>query len=55
MVSLLDSCAMQGIDPWAYLADVLSRIQEHPVNRMHELTRCTDAQSHAIRSGWGGW
>ena len=38
LFSLIESCAMQGIDPWAYLADVLSRIQEHPVNRVHELT-----------------
>ena len=38
MFTLIESCAMQGIDPWAYLADVLSRIQEHPVSRIHELT-----------------
>ena len=38
MFTLIESCAMQGIDPWVYLADVLSRIQEHPVNRIHELT-----------------
>lgn len=38
MFTLVGSCAMQGIDPWAYLADVLSRINDHPVNRVNELT-----------------
>ena len=38
MFTLIESCAMEGIDPWVYLADVLSRIQEHPVNRIHKLT-----------------
>ena len=38
MFTLVGSCAMQGIDPWAYLADVLSRINDHPVNRVDELT-----------------
>jgi len=38
MFTLVGSCSMQGIDPWAYLADVLSRINDHPVNRVNELT-----------------
>lgn len=38
MFTLLGSCKMQGIDPWVYLNDVLSKIQTHPVNRMEELT-----------------
>ena len=38
MFTLVGSCAMQGIDPWAYLADVLSRINDHPVNRVDALT-----------------
>ena len=29
---------LQGIDPWIYLTDVLTRLPEHPVNRVHELT-----------------
>ena len=36
--TLTGSCAMQGIDPWPYFADVLSRINDHPVNRIAELT-----------------
>ena len=38
LFTLLNSCKMQGIDPWVYLADVLSRIQHHPVNQIHLLT-----------------
>lgn len=38
MFTLVGSCMLQGIDPWAYLADVLTRLGEHPVNRVHELT-----------------
>ena len=37
MFTLVGSCAMQGIDPWVYLADVLSRIQAHPVNHIEDL------------------
>jgi transposase len=28
---------MNGVDPRAWLADVLSRIADHPVRRLHEL------------------
>lgn len=38
MFTLVGSCMMQGIDPWLYLVDVLSRLGRHPVNRVHELT-----------------
>ena len=31
-------CMLQGIDPWVYLTDVLARLGDHPVNRVHELT-----------------
>ncbi len=29
---------MQGIDPLAWLTDVLARVDNHPADRMHELT-----------------
>ena len=38
MFTLVGSCMLQGIDPWVYLADVLTRLPDHPVNRVHELT-----------------
>jgi transposase len=38
LYTLVGSCKLQGIDPHAYLVDVLSRIQDHPTNRVAELT-----------------
>jgi len=38
MFTLVGSCMLQGIDPWTYIADVLTRLADHPVNRVHELT-----------------
>lgn len=35
--SLIDTCKLNGIDPFAYLQDVLSRLPSHPVNRLDEL------------------
>lgn len=32
------SCMLQGIEPWTWLTDVLNRLADHPVNRVHELT-----------------
>jgi transposase len=37
MYSLIVSCKMNGVDPQAWLADVLARIAEHPANRLDEL------------------
>jgi transposase len=36
--TLVGSCKLQGIDPHAYLVDVLGKIQDHPSNRVRELT-----------------
>lgn len=38
LFSLTGSCMLQGVEPWSYLADVLTRLPDHPVNRVHELT-----------------
>lgn len=35
---LLNTCKLQGIDPFAWLRDVLERVGNHPAERMHELT-----------------
>jgi len=35
--SLLGSCKLQDINPYEYLKDVLERLPEHPVKRLHEL------------------
>jgi transposase len=38
MYSLIITCKMNGVDPQAWLADVLSRIAGHPAHRLDELT-----------------
>ncbi|MGO9392301.1 IS66 family transposase, partial [Rhodoblastus sp.] len=38
MYSLIVTCKMNGVDPQAWLADVLSRIAGHPSHRLYELT-----------------
>lgn len=37
LYSLLGTCKMHGIDPYVWLKDVLSRIAQHPINRISEL------------------
>ncbi len=38
LFSLIVSCKLHRVDPFAYLRDVLIRIRTHPADRMHELT-----------------
>lgn len=35
--SLIQSCKLHGVEPFAYLADVLRRLPDHPINRVAEL------------------
>ncbi|MEK6482572.1 IS66 family transposase [Catalinimonas sp. 4WD22] len=35
--SLLGSCKLRNINPYDYLKNILERLPEHPVNRLHEL------------------
>jgi IS66 C-terminal element len=37
MYSLIETAKLNGIDPQAYLRDVLGRIADHPINRINEL------------------
>jgi hypothetical protein len=35
--SLVGTCKLNGVDPYAYLRHVLERIADHPINRVAEL------------------
>ena len=37
VMSLVQSAKLNGLDPWAYLRDVLARIHSHPSQRLDEL------------------
>lgn len=37
LLTLLETCKQNGVNPRHYLIDVLERIQDHPANRLHEL------------------
>jgi transposase len=37
LYSLIATCEVNGVNPVAYLADVLLRVQTHPASRMDEL------------------
>lgn len=38
LYSLIGSCRMNDVEPWAYLKDVLGRVSTHPASRIAELT-----------------
>ncbi len=37
ILSLMEAAELNGLDPEAYLRDVLTRIPDHPMNRLDEL------------------
>ena len=37
MYSLLGTCKLHGVEPFAYLRDVIARISEHKANKLSEL------------------
>jgi hypothetical protein len=37
VMSLVQSAKLNGLEPWAYLRDVLARIHSHPSHRLDEL------------------
>ncbi|HXC24800.1 MAG TPA: IS66 family transposase [Gemmatimonadaceae bacterium] len=37
LYTLIENCRMAGVDPEAYLADLITRLLDHPANRLHEL------------------
>ncbi len=37
MYTLIQTCRLNGVDPHAWLADIIARISDHPQTRLHEL------------------
>jgi transposase len=37
MYSLLGTCKLHGVEPFAYLRDVIARIPEHKASKLNEL------------------
>jgi transposase len=37
MCTIIESAKMSGLDPEAYLSDVIARIADHPAHRIDEL------------------
>jgi len=35
--TIIQTCRLNGLDPEAYLRDVIARIADHPINRINEL------------------
>lgn len=47
LYTLIGSCRLVGIDPYAYLVDVLERVSDHPASRIAELTPAAWAAARA--------
>jgi transposase len=51
LASLVETCKLTGVDPQAYLADVITRIVNgHPQNRIDELLPWTYAVPPPLRN-----
>ena len=37
LYTLIETCRLNDIDPEAWLADVIARIADHPINRLDDL------------------
>lgn len=46
IMSFLQTCRLQGIEPWQYLKDIISRIASHPNSKLYELLPHVWKQAH---------
>lgn len=51
LYTLIGSCLLQGLDPHAYLVDVLARLPQHPVNQVGQLTPSAWRECHRVGRG----
>jgi transposase len=49
--TLIETCKLNGVDPQAWLADVLARLPDHPAKRVGDLLPWTWKAARAISSG----
>jgi len=47
LYTLVATCEARGINPFAYLANVIPRVQDHPKRRLDELLPGPWARAHA--------
>jgi transposase len=50
MYSLIETAKLNGVNPQAYLADVLARIADHPAKRVAELLPWNWQPANLIRA-----
>jgi transposase len=51
LYSLIESCKRTGVEPFAYLRDVIDRVSTHPMSRIYELTPKGWKEAHLEESG----
>ena len=50
LCSLIESCKLNGVEPYAYLKDVLERMVEgYPINRLDELLPWAWRAEHYVK------
>jgi transposase len=37
LFTLVENCRLEGVDPEAYLIDIIARLPDHPIKRIAEL------------------